>query len=65
MTFVRLDIKLEWRREQTDLSKCCACEDVIYGDMVKVVVKCGEKETPIDSLVFCQSCFELLKHEPE
>jgi hypothetical protein len=65
MTFVRLDIKLEWRREQTDLSKCCACEDVIYGDMVRAVVNPGEKETPIDSLVFCQSCFELLNYEPE
>ena len=65
MTFVRMDIKIELRREQTDLSKCCACEHVIYGDMVKAVVKLGEKETPIDSLVFCQSCFELLKHEPE
>lgn len=65
MTFVRLDIKLEWRREQTDLSKCCACDDVIYGDMVQAFVRSGETDKPIKSIVLCQSCFELLNYEPE
>ena len=65
MTFIKLDIKLEWERQQTDLSKCIACDHVIYGDMVKAVVKSGDTVKPIDSLVFCQSCFELLNYEPE
>ena len=65
MTFVKLDIKLEWERQQTDLSKCVACEDVIYSDMVQAFVRSGSTDEPIKSIVLCQSCFELLNYEPE
>ena len=61
----KITIELVWLKEKTDLSKCSACGDVIYGDMNVLLLapkidNVRLRGTMAD-LALCDSCRDLVK----
>lgn len=54
MASVDLIVELIWQEEQTDLSECCNCGDVIYSTMHRLFTKV--KNTTPTKIVICNSC---------
>ena len=60
---VKININPVWLKEQTDLSRCNCCDDVIYGDMYRLWIMPHVDDLRLKgdqtSIIICKSCLEL------
>lgn len=60
-----ITIELVWLKEKTELLKCSACGEVIYGDMNLLLlapkIENIRLKGTIVNLVFCDSCKDLVE----
>jgi len=60
----KLKVRSIWLIEKTDLSPCKACNEVIYGDMIRlwIITDCNDVRLHGDqtNVVLCESCFNVL-----
>lgn len=59
-----IKIDVAWLKESTNLSKCIACNGIIYGEMVRVwIMSKVDKLNPFwnkTTIILCESCYTLV-----
>lgn len=64
MNRIIIDINPIWLKEKTDLSKCCGCNDIIYGNLFRLWIMPKKDNVNLTGhktdMVLCESCIDLI-----
>ena len=66
MAISTININLKWTKKITDLSKCTACEEIIYSSLNKLTILADNSKDVTETkthVKLCDSCFDYMEKQ--